>query len=185
MKQIGFAGALCAAVLLLASCGDDGEDASEATTAVPDELTIEGAWVRSTPEVVNTAAVYMTLRSPVDDRLVAVEVDPDIAGAATMHETVTVPSGDESASTAEGDDHSEHEMDEMDGAVGGLTSMEQRSAIDLPAGESVDFSPGVLHIMLEELVDPLEAGETVDLELQFEEAGAQQVTIDVLDNAPE
>ena len=53
----------------------------------------------------------------------------------------------------------------------GATSMVDLVDVDVPAGEEVEFAPGGLHLMLEDLVAPLEPGDLVTLVLSFEEAG--------------
>ena len=49
--------------------------------------------------------------------------------------------------------------------------MRQVDAIDLPAGATVDFAPGGLHLMLMGLKAPLRAGDKLPLVLRFEKAG--------------
>lgn len=168
MNRIGLAAIVIA---VLTSCGDDSGGSS-------DELQIDDAWVRSTPAVVDNAALYMTITSPVDDRLTAVTVDDQVAGKATLHETVT---SDASGNSSAGS--SDDAMD--DAAMNDISTMEHRDTIDLPADVSIAFSPGERHIMLEQLAGPLEAGDTVDLTLEFEQAGSRDVTVEVLDEGPE
>ena len=69
--------------------------------------------------------------------------------------------------------------DDMDG--GGAMTMQQVESIPLPAGETVRLEPGGYHIMLLELVEPLEEGQTFDLTLEFESSATQTVTVTVQD----
>ena len=64
----------------------------------------------------------------------------------------------------------------MDGDV---MRMRQRDAIDLPAGEKVDFKPGGTHLMLVGLKAPLKAGDRFPLTLTFEKAGTVEVVVNV------
>jgi len=50
-------------------------------------------------------------------------------------------------------------------------------AIDLPAGQEVQFRPGGLHIMLIGLTAPLRQGEQVPVTLVFERAGEVEVLL--------
>jgi len=53
----------------------------------------------------------------------------------------------------------------------GTMHMELQDIVPIPAGESVKFEPGALHIMLIGLHQDLVPGEFVELKLLFEEAG--------------
>ena len=63
-------------------------------------------------------------------------------------------------------------------------SMRHISAVVLPAGETVTFEPGGLHVMLVDLAGPLESGSSFDLTLTFATAAPETVTVDVRDEAP-
>jgi copper(I)-binding protein len=55
----------------------------------------------------------------------------------------------------------------------------------IPAFGSVTLSPGKAHVMIEHLLGPLRAGQTVNLELQFANAGPVDVQARVIAiNAP-
>lgn len=58
--------------------------------------------------------------------------------------------------------------------------MEPVPRLDIPAGSSVTFEAGGLHVMLTDLTEDIEEGDTVPLTLTFEEAGAVAVTVDVV-----
>jgi len=57
--------------------------------------------------------------------------------------------------------------------------MEPVGPLDLPAGAMLDMAPGGMHVMLMDLVRPLKQGDTVELTLTFEKAGAVTVTVPV------
>jgi copper(I)-binding protein len=122
-----------------------------------DGMRVDGAWARTSPAMANAGAAYMQLTSPEADRLLGVSVPQSVAARAEIHETVM--SGDAMA-------------------------MQQVEAIELPAGQTVSLEPGGYHVMLLELAEPLEAGETFELTLDFERAGDVVVVIEVRDQAP-
>jgi len=57
--------------------------------------------------------------------------------------------------------------------------------LTVPAGETVTLAPGGEHIMLIGLDAQLEAGESFDIRLEFENAGAQSISVEVRDTPPE
>lgn len=162
--------------LTAAACGSDEPSTSAtAAAAAADELRIEGAWARTSPAMVTAGAAYVAMTSPIDDALTGASVDPSIAGTVELHETVAADMGE--AGTA------------MDTSMSGGTAepaMEMRpvSAIDLPAGQTVTLAPGGLHIMMLDLVAPLELGQTFTMTLTFEQAGSRDVSVTVRDAAP-
>lgn len=62
---------------------------------------------------------------------------------------------------------------------GGMMKMRQMQRIDLPAGGTVRLEPGVMHLMLIGLKQPLAEGSKVPLTLRFAAAGEQQVELKV------
>jgi periplasmic copper chaperone A len=136
--------------------GDDDAPADGETAA---EITIEGAWARSSPMMATRGAVYMQITASADDRLVAARVSDDVAASTEVHETVRDP-----------------DTREM--------SMRETDAIDLPAGETVFLEPGGYHIMLLDLVEPLEPGTTLEVILEFDVAGEVRVEAEVREATP-
>ena len=63
-------------------------------------------------------------------------------------------------------------------------TMRQVSAVDLPAGEAVDFGAGWPACDAGRLAGPLESGSSFELTLTFADAAPQTVTVDVRDEAP-
>lgn len=104
------------------------------------------------------ASVYLTVRNTgdADDALVA--VTSSAGGTAQVHET-----------TIDAD---------------GRASMRARGEVAIPAGETVRFEPGGLHLMLVG-PQPLADGDTVDLRLTFRDSGSQSVTAVVTDDIDE
>jgi copper(I)-binding protein len=107
---------------------------------------ILAAWARATPGP--TAAVYLDLRNEGDA--------PDwlIAAASPLAERIELH---------------EHRSD------GGMMSMGEISAVELPPGEAVQLRPGGIHLMLFGLLQPLRPGDRLALTLNFEQAGAVTV----------
>jgi periplasmic copper chaperone A len=64
----------------------------------------------------------------------------------------------------------------MDGDV---MRMRELPAVELAAGAAVDLRPGAEHLMLIGLRQPLKAGDSIEMTLQFEKAGRQTVQVPV------
>jgi copper(I)-binding protein len=176
----------------LTACGDDKDEATSssdgpAAQVGANEVAIEGAWARTSPAAVTMGAAYMKLTAAEDDALLAVEVDATIAAEAQIHEVVMVDSAMSDDTMAMSDDTmamSEDTMAMTDDTMGGEMTMQQIQQLDLPAGETVELKPGSYHIMLLDLVKPLELGQTFTVELIFEKAGTKSVQVTVADDAP-
>ncbi|HMQ28304.1 MAG TPA: copper chaperone PCu(A)C [Acidimicrobiales bacterium] len=189
-------------VVGLAACGSDAEDSSSDTTAesaestdttaaaadgvVSDEdgLTIANPWARTSPMDTTYGAVYLELTSADGDALVGASVPEDVAGVVEIHETVPV---DEADGEGMGDmDMSEEGSDTSETTMAGMGQMTMQpiESLELPAGETVSLEPGGYHIMLIELVAPLETGEEIEVTLTFESAGERTITVPVRDDAP-
>jgi copper(I)-binding protein len=138
----------------LGGCGDDASPSGGDETAA---VEVSEAWARSSPAGVTDGAAYLTIESAADDQLIGAAVPADVAATVGLHET--------------------------EGSGGGMT-MREVSAVDLPAGDTVVFDPGGLHIMLMDLAGPLESGSSFELTLTFAEAAPVTVTVDVRDEAP-
>lgn len=130
-------------------------------------ITVEAPWLRAAAVPVtgaegspttgemsgtNTAA-FMTLRNPTaqDDRLIAAR--SDAARVVEIHETI------------------------MDGEVMRMHPLEE--GVLLPAGETVELSPGGIHIMLIDIQRDLQPGEKVAITLELEQAGSMTVEAEV------
>ena len=123
-----------------------------------DGVEIEKPWARASAMVDGAGAAYMEISSPEADRLIGVSVDSTVAAMAEIHETSM---NDE-----------------------GAMMMSEVGRIDIPAGETVMLEPGGYHIMLMQLAEPLEPGNTFDLTLQFAEGGDITVEVEVREEAP-
>ena len=79
-------------------------------------------------------------------------------------------------------DDTSGEMDGMDGDDGGqsgMMTMQEVSAIAIPAGETVSLEPGGFHIMLLDLAADLEVGNSIEVTLSFSNGYEETVTAEV------
>jgi len=121
-----------------------------AGSACAGEIVVHEAWTRATAPGQTVAGVYFDVQSDSDAKLVGVETT--LAGLAELH---------------------------FMSMEGGVMRMRAVPEVDLPAGKTVKFKPGGLHIMLFDLERPLEAGSEVALSLLIEDAKGRQTQIAV------
>ena len=112
---------------------------------------VKDVWTRDSVGGRANAAVFMTIRSQTPDRLIAAS-----APVAQRTDLMTMTSGS--------------------GAMG----MRYVDGIDIPAGTPVSLNPTGLHVWLADLNQPLRAGQSFPLTLEFENAGRRQVTVSVI-----
>jgi copper(I)-binding protein len=157
---------LVLAVLVITACGADDSGSGNGTP----ELAVSDAWTRAvvvdedtvdtdgtaTPatEATVTTAVYLSIENngEQDDQLLSVAAA--VADAAEMHESTITD---------------------------GVMQMRQAQVVDVPAGESVVFEPGGLHVMLIGVHTSLEPGDRLELDLTFAQAGNITVSVAVRD----
>lgn len=120
-------------------------------------LEIDQPWARATPPAAKTGAVYMEIRNTgaEPDRLV--EIRSPVADRAEVHQT-------ESES--------------------GIVRMRHVPALEIKPDGSALLRPGDIHIMLNGLKGPLQAGTEFPLTLQFERAGPVEIDVRVERSAP-
>ncbi len=99
-------------------------------------------WARATAPSQSVGGAYVTLTSPVSDRLLG--GSSPVAGRVELHEM------------------------RMDGAI--MRMRELGEGLPLPANTPVAFAPGGYHLMLVDLKQPLVAGQTVQVTLRFQNA---------------
>lgn len=117
-----------------------------ASVAAGEMVRASGAWVPPTVPGQTVGAAYMQLRSAQDTTLVKVEAD--VAAAAEIHQM-----------TMEND----------------VMRMRKLDQVELPAGRTVEFSPGARHLMLVDLRHPLKVGDSVKLKLTLRLGNGQTV----------
>lgn len=116
-------------------------------------LVIEAPWSRATPGGAKVAGGYLRITNTgtTADRLVGGTFAR--SGAVQVHE--------------------------MSMANGMMTMRELPGGLEIPAGKSVELSPGGYHLMFMGLKEPLKEGETVSGTLTFEKAGSVDVSFAV------
>ena len=114
------------------------------------QIQVKDAWARATPGKAENGAAYLTIVSPVSDRLTGVSTP--VAKQAELHNMTM---------------------------EGGVMKMRPLADVDLPANQPVTLKPGGVHIMLMGLNRPLKPGETFPLTLSFEKGGQREVTVAV------
>lgn len=158
------------------------------------DIEVTAAWARTSPAMATMGAAYMTIMSMNDDRLVAASVDSSIAGHAEVHEVVMADTSDMDSGTdsdmgsdmSSGMDHSGMDMgsDTTMNMTSGEMVMREVDGVDVVAGEMLVLKPGGYHVMIIDLVAPLEIGQTFDVTLTFDKAGDVVVPVEVRDDAP-
>lgn len=113
------------------------------------EVAVIDSWARASILVSRPGAAYVTAQSDEDDRLIGASTP--IADRVMIHAIET--------------------------DANGIGRMVHRETLDLPAGETVTFAPGDMHLMLMGLSEKLVEGTTFPLTLRFEVA--DEVTVDV------
>lgn len=157
------AAGLCA--VAIAGCGDDDESGGAATTATATaSVEVTNPWARITAPTAKQGAVYMTIAAPEGDTLTKASVPTSIAGKTELHETTGG-----STETMNPDEMTPEQM------AAQMKKMKPVASIPIPAGKPVMLKPGGYHVMLLELADPIEEGETIPVTLTFENAGTVKV----------
>ncbi len=112
-------------------------------------LEIAHPWSRATPKGAGVGAGYVKITNSgaAPDRLIGVA--SPIAGRAEIHEMATVD--------------------------GVMTMRPIKGGLEIKPGETVELKPGSFHIMLQDLKQPIVAGEPIKGTLTFEKAGSQDV----------
>jgi copper(I)-binding protein len=161
------AGLAAAATLTLAAAAcnddddsDDGDNGDATSTPAPDGITV-GDLVITEPSsrgAPDRGAVFFTVENggDTDDALIA--AGTEVASTVELHETVT---------------------------EGASTMMRPVDKIDVPAGGSTVLESGGLHVMLTDLTTELTMGDEITVELEFENAGKVELTVEVSDYSNE
>ena len=118
-------------------------------------LSVNSPWARPGSAGTNGAA-YFTINNPTSQSDLLLSANCDLAAAAEIH------------------------MSRM--REDGTMEMRPQENVPVPPGGSVNFEPGGLHVMLVDLQQDLNAGDTFDLRLTFQNAGEITVQVEVLEN---
>ncbi len=123
-----------------------------AAAVLAEGLAVTDAWSRSTPPVAKVGVVYFTLKNDTkkSDRLL--KLSTPVAERVEVHRTEVLD---------------------------GIARMREVAVLHVDAGQTVEFKPGGMHVMLIGLRKPLVTGATYDLDLLFEVAGPRKVRVQV------
>jgi copper(I)-binding protein len=140
--------------VLLTGCGT--------TAPAPDggAITVEQAWARPSPKMAAAGAAYMIINNSGGEADKLTSASTDAAEVIELHESFM-------------DDNDVMKMRPVEGGV-----------IEIPAGGSVALEPGGLHVMMINLESPLEEGNAITLNLQFEKAGDISIQVPVSQQPP-
>lgn len=116
------------------------------------DIAVADAWARATPPRPPVGGAYMTVTNGGTEPDHLIGATSDIAKNVELHSHI------------------------KDGEVMRMTAL---SSIEVPAGQSVRFAPGGLHVMLIGLKAPLKQGASFPLVLDFAKAGKVSVSVDV------
>ena len=121
------------------------------------DLSIHRPWSRELPPVAANGAAYFRVENGGSDAVRIVSVSSPVADRAELHA---------------------HEMD------GGVMKMRHLHAVGVPAGETVSFEPGGMHVMLIGLKQALVDGGSFPLVVEFDGAGTIEVTVEITREGP-
>lgn len=123
-----------------------------ACTPAAGDLKIEKAWARPGLKG-ETSAVYFTLTNSREEEDRLTGAGCEVAEAAELH------------------------LSMMD--MSGTMKMVPQEFVPIPPGQTVEFKPGGLHVMLINLKQELKPGDQFDLTLTFEKTGKKTLPITV------
>ena len=116
------------------------------------DVSVTDPWARASILAARPVAAYFTIQSTEQDRLVALTTP--IAAKVMIHAV---------------------EVDED-----GISRMHHIEALELPAGQPVTLTPGIMHLMLMGIESKLEEGTSFPMTLVFEKAGEVVIEFPVL-----
>ncbi len=119
---------------------------SACQTANAPKIVTSGAWGRSSAKMAMAGAVYVVIKNEGKETDKLIGVSSPAAKMAEVHESF------------------------MD-ANGGMGMRPVEGGLEIPAGQTVELKPGGYHIMLMDLVKPLEVGTKIQVTLKFERSG--------------
>lgn len=118
-------------------------------------IAVQAPYARPAPNIGGSGGAFMVIanKSGQADRLLS--ASSSAAKMVELHETI------------------------MESGV--MKMVHQPQGFEIPAGGMLELKPGGKHIMLMNLVAPLEAGQTIQITLKFEKAGDMTVNVPVRD----
>lgn len=144
---IGLAAAVFFGLKLLGNSqpGSSGGNNNNSYTAI--DVIMGGAWIRQPPPGIEMTAGYLKITNPGDSPLRLISVESEAFNSSSIHKTQVVD---------------------------GKSQMRHIDKLDIPPGNSVQFEPGGLHIMLMGPKKSLVVGESLPLTLTFENGKGEQ-----------
>ena len=112
-------------------------------------LTLTAPWIRATPKGADVAGGYVSITNT------GAAADRLVSGATPAARKL--------------------ELHEMASANGVMQMRELTQGLEIKPGETVEFKPGGLHIMLTGLGAPVKQGDKIKATLVFEKAGALEI----------
>lgn len=114
------------------------------------QTTVKEPWVRGTVAQQKASGAFMQITSATGGKVISVA--SPVAGVAEIHEMAM---------------------------AGDMMKMRAVSALELPAGKTVELKPGGYHVMLMDLKSQLKAGDTVPLTLVIEGKDGKRETLEL------
>lgn len=121
-------------------------------------LTVSDAWVRMAPATMKTHAAYMSVTNS------GTEAKQLIAASSENYAEVQL---------------------HLSSVTDGIATMQRMESIEIPAGKTVKFKPGGLHLMLMSGNAPLEEGKSVPITLSFRSGETVDIEAMVMTSAPD
>lgn len=151
------AAALISACTPLTTDGMTGH--SEMPAPEADTLTVRNPMSRPSPMAAGNGAAYMTILNGFESDVQLVSAESEASNVVELHETI--------------DDN-------------GVMRMQPRpEGFSVPAGGMVELKPGGKHVMLIDLVEPLEPGNQIEITLNFDNGESITVTVPVTEMSGE
>jgi len=123
-----------------------------ALPAFAGELSVTNAWSRTTPPGVTVGVAYFTLKNDTgkSDRLL--KISSPAASKVQVHRTEILD---------------------------GIARMREVAVLHVDAGQTLEFAPNGMHVMLMGLRKPLVEGKTFEIEMLFEVAGPRKAKVTI------
>jgi len=113
---------------------------------------VKDAYVRLMPPTQKVTGAFLTLVNNSDTRRAAVSATSSVSKVAELHNHVN---------------------------NNGVMQMRRVDKIEVPAGGSTELKPGGYHVMLINLIQPLELGQMVDITLNFDDGSSTEFQAEV------
>lgn len=118
------------------------------------EITVTDPWGRPSPAMADAAAFYMEIDNATDTDVTLIAASTNACGVVELHES------------SMNDD-------------GVMMMAEQEAGIAVPAGSATTLEPGGLHVMCLQMTDPLAVGDSIDVELEFDDGTSESVVVEI------